>query len=150
MYGTIIFLPIFSEKITDIIFINCVYVNSTMLLDVAHLMHQFYKIKEKCNDQSSLKSYTRWNEKLRKNKRHVHAALVCPFCHSKSIERERRKANTIVTENRPVTVLVEEVFRDWLHCVRTEEVAVCSCSGSTCSLCVVCSSVNPVNPLVLL
>lgn len=51
MYGTVIFLPIFSEKITDIIFINCVYVNSTMLLDVAHPMHQFYKIKEKCNDQ---------------------------------------------------------------------------------------------------
>lgn len=61
-------------------------------------IYEIYKIKEKCNDQNlEIKSYKysmKWNKKLKKNKRHVHTALVYPFCHSKSIERERRKANS--------------------------------------------------------
>lgn len=55
------------------------------------------KIKEKCNDQVLQLDeilYSLWNKKLKKNKWHIHTALIYSFCHSKSIERERRKANS--------------------------------------------------------
>lgn len=80
----------FSEKITDIIFINCVYVNSTMLLDVAHPMHQFYKIKEKCNDQvfkvpilDEVKNWRKIND--------MFTLLLCVLFAIQNIHRTRKK-----------------------------------------------------------
>lgn len=52
----------------------------------------------------------------------------------------KKKHTTTMTENRPVTVLQEEVLWVWVDCS-------CSWTGSTCSSCVLCSSVIPATHL---
>lgn len=72
------------------------------------------------------------------------------MCIIKDENKKQKDCTATVIENRPVSVLEEEILCDWLLCEGAEAGMFGSRNGSTCSLKVFCSSVKPATHCVLL